>query len=1197
MRCRSYACAYQFLFVLVWLVGVGVPGEARAATLTVCASGCAFSDLQQALDTAQPGDTIALRAGETFVGHFILPTKPGDGPFITIRSDAPADALPPAGVRLVPHGYGGGNTDLAALARLRGTGGQWKTTPVLQAAPGAHHYRLQFLDIDGIAQQGWDSLVQLGTSSWEQTTTASMPYGIVLDRVFVHGHRTKGQKRCIELNGRDLEVLNSYVINCASVDFDAQAIGAFNGPGPYRLVNNHLEGTGENVMFGGADPKIDGVVPSDIEIRGNHFIKPLAWLEPILAAPSSPVGTVVAGGGALPAGTHYFTVVALVEAASEIALSAQSPEIVVSSDSHSAAVALGWQPVAGADRYRVYRGSSSGGQNRYIETAGAAASLTYRGSDEIWSGPPTQGTRWNIKNLLELKNAQRVVIDGNVFEQLWPASQQGYAILFTPRNEEGGAPWSVVRDVVFSNNILRHVSGGINILGEDDVRSSERTGRITIRNNLVYDMSSRWGGASHFLLVTRSPYEVKVDHNTIWHDGMVVLADDGSSSGFEFTNNAAPHNTYGIFGSGAGTGTAALETYFPGAVVRRNALGGGPAAMYPADNLFPDMATFVSQFVDAPGHDYRLVSGSALRGAGTDGRDIGVDFAALNAAAAGAVTGSGTGSAGGGNSGGGDSGGGGGDSGGEASTPYLAAPVTLPGTIEAENFDHGGQGVAYGDTTSGNFGGQYRNTDVDIEIAADVSGHYNVGWLAPGEWLNYTVNVAAAGTYDIEVRVAAIAAGGTFHIEVNGADITGPMSIPDTGGWQSWTTVTRTNVPLSAGQQVWTLVIDRAGAGGVVGNINYIRVTAGSGSTGGAATSSPFHGTPVALPGTVQAEDFDHGGQGVAYADGSPGNEGGAYRATDVDVEATTDAGGGWNVGWIGAGEWLRYTVAVASAGTYDIEVRVASASAGGTFHIEVNGADRTGPLAIPDTGGWQNWTTVRRSGVSLSAGVQVWRLVMNSNGGSGAVGNINYLQVVSTGNAPAPPDGGGGAGGRDIVLYAADVTAVAGNWARVGSWSGAAGEKMQSADWGWASTSQPLAAPADYFEARFVPEANRSYRVWLRLRAGSDSKYNDSVWVQFASAVDAGGGALWRIGTDAGLLVNLESCGDCGVADWGWHNGAWWLNEEAVVRFPTTAPQTIRVQTREDGVEVDQIVLSPATYFNAAPGRATNDTTIVPKP
>ena len=115
---------------------------------------------------------------------------------------------------------------------------------------------------------------------------------------------------------------------------------------------------------------------------------------------------------------------------------------------------------------------------------------------------------------------------------------------------------------------------------------------------------------------------------------------------------------------------------------------------------------------------------------------------------------------------------------------------------------------------------------------------------------------------------------------------------------------------------------------------------------------------------------------------------------TGVDVESTADSGGGYDVGWAFAGEWLNYSATVGTAGTYDIDVRVASGGAGGTFHIEVNGVDKTGPLAVPNTGGWQTWATIRKTGVALSAGPQVWRLVMDTNGATTAVGNFNWIRV-----------------------------------------------------------------------------------------------------------------------------------------------------------------------------------------------------------
>jgi phosphatidylserine/phosphatidylglycerophosphate/cardiolipin synthase-like enzyme len=338
-----------------------------------------------------------------------------------------------------------------------------------------------------------------------------------------------------------------------------------------------------------------------------------------------------------------------------------------------------------------------------------------------------------------------------------------------------------------------------------------------------------------------------------------------------------------------------------------------------------------------------------------------------------------------------------GSGGGGASGPYGGTPVSLPGTIQAENFDTGGASVAYSDTSSGNEGGQYRSTDVDVESTSDTGGGYDVGWVAPGEWLKYTVNVTTAGTYTIEARVASSGAGGTFHIESNGVDKTGPITIPDTGGWQIWTTVTKANVSLAAGAQVWRVVFDTTGPGGAIGNLNYLKLTTGGG--GGPATSTPYGGTPVSLPGTIQAENFDEGGSGIAYSDTSAANQGGQYRSTSVDVETASDVGGGYDVGWVATGEWLKYSVNVTAAGTYDLEMRVASSGTGGTFHIEINGTNVTGAISIPNTGGWQSWTTVKKTGVSLSAGSQVWRVVFDTTGPNG-IGNLNYIRVAT----PAVP-------------------------------------------------------------------------------------------------------------------------------------------------------------------------------------------------
>jgi hypothetical protein len=210
-----------------------------------------------------------------------------------------------------------------------------------------------------------------------------------------------------------------------------------------------------------------------------------------------------------------------------------------------------------------------------------------------------------------------------------------------------------------------------------------------------------------------------------------------------------------------------------------------------------------------------------------------------------------------------------------------------------------------------------------------------------------------------------------------------------------------------------------------------------------------------------------------------------------------------------------------------------------------------------------------------------------------GAVRNdTTILTRTGSGGDSDPPEPAAG----DVVLYARDVSRLSGNWSRRPLASAAGGELLHSDDRGWSTTDAPYSAPYHYFEMPFTPEAGRAYRVWLRLRAVDDSKWNESVWVQFSGSISSGGAPIWRVGSNDALLVNLEDCGNCGVSGWGWQDNAYWVGESAVVRFATATPQTIRVQTREDGVEIDQIVLSPVTYFDHAPGPSRNDTTIVPK-
>jgi chitinase len=170
-----------------------------------------------------------------------------------------------------------------------------------------------------------------------------------------------------------------------------------------------------------------------------------------------------------------------------------------------------------------------------------------------------------------------------------------------------------------------------------------------------------------------------------------------------------------------------------------------------------------------------------------------------------------------------------------APTPYLGATPSLPTRIEIENYDKcsngaNGEGITYHDLDSSNNGGQYRTSEgVDVKGTGDSGGGYQVGWIQPGEWLTYTVNVPQSGTYAITARVSSAGPGGTFHIEVNGQNKTGSITVPDTGSPGIFTNL-NAQASLSVGTQVMKIVMDSAPQG-YIGDLNYIDFTQASGPT------------------------------------------------------------------------------------------------------------------------------------------------------------------------------------------------------------------------------------------------------------------------------------------------------------------------------------------------------------------------------
>ena len=259
--------------------------------------------------------------------------------------------------------------------------------------------------------------------------------------------------------------------------------------------------------------------------------------------------------------------------------------------------------------------------------------------------------------------------------------------------------------------------------------------------------------------------------------------------------------------------------------------------------------------------------------------------------------------------------------------------------------------------------------------------------VTPGNGLNFQRRTATNGVSD---GVAGGAGAAPYWVRLQRVGNTFTSSASTNGA--TWTTIGSATISMGASAQVGLAVTSHAD--GVLATATFTNVQI---SVQPPSTQNPFPGpNPAAIPGTIESENFDTGGEGVAYHDSDAANQGGQGRTTEgVDIEACSE--GGLNIGWTTTGEWYEYTVNVATAGNYNIDVRAASMFAGGTFHIEFNGVDKTGLFTTVSTNGWQNWTTISKANIALTAGVQVMRVFLDN-----ANFNLNRITFTSVGaNVP----------------------------------------------------------------------------------------------------------------------------------------------------------------------------------------------------
>lgn len=426
-------------------------------------------NLQSALNRARRGDEVVLAAGAEFVGNYTLPSLPGsaaDG-WVIVRGDK-SDRLPPIGTRV--------STEDELLMPSIITR---NADPALKTAPGASGWRIVGLEVS--IQASFTGvhygLLWLGEAGAPQTTLGVVPSDIVLDRMYIHAQPTTNITRCVALNSARTQVSDSYITECHAKGYDSQAIWGGNGPGPFRIENNTLEGAGENIMFGGSDPAIPGLVPSDIEIRRNYIHTPLTW----------------------------------------------------------------------------------------------------------------KGL-WTRKNLLEFKNARRVLVEGNVFDGVWLDGQTGWAVVVKSANQSGNCRWCRTTDVTFRLNLVRNAGAGINIAGVGDNTDVDSvTRRILIQESVFDELGAgAYNGDKRGFQLLAGSSDVTVERTVISGSLTAALMLDNirPSQRATFRDNVWSYGQYGTIASGNGPGSASLRVGAPSAVWEKMIFVGPQRAAYPMGTGF-----------------------------------------------------------------------------------------------------------------------------------------------------------------------------------------------------------------------------------------------------------------------------------------------------------------------------------------------------------------------------------------------------------------------------------------------------------------------------------------------------------------------------------------------------------------------------------------------------------------------------------
>lgn len=365
--------------------------------------------------------------------------------------------------------------------------------------------------------------------------------------------------------------------------------------------------------------------------------------------------------------------------------------------------------------------------------------------------------------------------------------------------------------------------------------------------------------------------------------------------------------------------------------------------------------------------------------------------------------------------------------------------VSLPGTLQFEDFDWGLEGLSFHDSDDKNEGTSGYRADGQGVDMVDGNGNYAIGYTATDEWLEYTVDVKEAGMYSFEATVSSGADNSGFSLWLNEngtlTALTNKVAVPNTGSWDDYTTVTgELLIPLEKGKRIIRMTITNPycnldkiaftvkslpGDIHVDGNVDEQDVADLTDIVmNGSKTEEPVDlgHTPyrgMELPGTIEAEDFDNGGEGISYHDEEEEDKGNVgYRSDNGSVDIVGGAPDGTcAIGYTPAGEWLEYTVDVKREGTYAFEAIVSSGNTNSAISLSLNDGKTLTALTndivvpCPEEGCWSHYESVEgQLLIPLQAGRQVIRMTIT--GGWCNIDKIRFTHVKGTASADLNNDG-----------------------------------------------------------------------------------------------------------------------------------------------------------------------------------------------